>query len=438
MQPTLASTLEDAYENEQAEPATRSGRSGEDTTSNLLHENEQASGSWDPETQKLLHRAKMMSDKNKKAQKRYRDKQREKVDGYKRQVDELTQQVQQLLAEKAGSASAAPKQQQTLCIEGSSSQTLRSNGSHGSLRSCSDQYIDFSDKEAVCSAILELINDLTAHLPEQQHLVLGLCKSPGDTLDCASQTLINIWLAYVAEMSRLLGQGAEDSSRCCHAELIRLCDAVQAARMEAFEKHPGLITWLHVRLKHVGAASNCISVLEVVRLSVHQLSGVLQARRALQAGLRAIAEQRLQSAQPLLSVAADGSEVHLAEHHLRHYHACQHSQALLREENRCFMGFHDAVFKALGPITIARLWAENPHLDFLTLSAAIDKALACPSPPTPKHQLPQQLFADGHAYLTSCSDDLPDFGSLSPDCSSDLFGSLDFLQDPMLSPGLGV
>ena len=50
-------------------------------------------------------------------------------------------------------------------------------------------------KDAVCSAILELIEDLTNKLPEQQHLVDSLCKRPGRTLEQASQTLMDIWQA---------------------------------------------------------------------------------------------------------------------------------------------------------------------------------------------------------------------------------------------------
>ena len=56
---------------------------------------------------------------------------------------------------------------------------------------------------------------------------------------------------------------------------------------------------------------------DAVHLSVKQLSGVLQARRTLQAGLRSIAEQMAQAAQAPFTLAADGSEVTLAEHHLR-------------------------------------------------------------------------------------------------------------------------
>lgn len=48
-------------------------------------------------------------------------------------------------------------------------------------------------KDAVCGAILELISDLAAKLPEQRHLVDNLCKDPGCTLEQTSQTLMDIW-----------------------------------------------------------------------------------------------------------------------------------------------------------------------------------------------------------------------------------------------------
>ena len=99
----------------------------------------------------------------------------------------------------------------------------------------------------------------------------------------------------------------------------------------------------------------------------------------------------------------------------------------------------------LGPVTVAKLYAVTSHLDFLTLSGLIEKALSCPPPAPPEQhalqlqqQLPGQLRAEGQGqpHQAGCVNDLPDIGSLSPTRSSDLFGSLDFLQDPMLSSGM--
>ena len=69
----------------------------------------------------------------------------DKVEGYKRQVDELTQQVEQLLAEKVGRARAAPAPQQLLCIEEPGSRPLTSDSASASCSSCSDHLLDLSD-----------------------------------------------------------------------------------------------------------------------------------------------------------------------------------------------------------------------------------------------------------------------------------------------------
>ena len=45
--------------------------------------------------------------------------------------------------------------------------------------------------------------------------------------------------------------------------------AQQAAKMEAIEKHPVLIPWLHLRLKHLGAALDYSSFL--VRCTIRPL-----------------------------------------------------------------------------------------------------------------------------------------------------------------------
>ena len=62
----------------------------------------------------------------------------------------------------------------------------------------------------------------------------------------------------------------------------------------------------------------------------------------------AIAETRRQHVQPLLGPVVDGSEVQLAEYHLRHHHACQSSQALFAEENACFVTFCDSMYQVSG------------------------------------------------------------------------------------------
>ena len=66
VQTSALSSFEDPLYFEQTEAATRPAPSGEGSGSTPLRESEQPSGSWDPETQKLLHRAKLMSDKNRK------------------------------------------------------------------------------------------------------------------------------------------------------------------------------------------------------------------------------------------------------------------------------------------------------------------------------------------------------------------------------------
>ena len=73
----------------------------------------------------------------------------DKVEGYKRQVDELTQQVQQLLAEKACPAPLAPAQQlvSMVSIENPGGHSAGAGG-HSSCGTCAQEAFDLSDVSA--------------------------------------------------------------------------------------------------------------------------------------------------------------------------------------------------------------------------------------------------------------------------------------------------
>ncbi|KAK9824913.1 hypothetical protein WJX74_005757 [Apatococcus lobatus] len=441
--------------------------------------------SLDAETQKVVDRAKTMSDKNRAAQKRYRDRQRDKLESYKRQVEELTEQVQRLTAEKESRAPAAivhcgPQRapQHVLQIEEPGSLPLSSDRKpvRPQCSGCSgSQPLDLNNPAAVCRGMVDLGKSLASRLPESRHLA-NLLKDRGDDFEGTSQALALIWQAYISEIVWHLTRGGADSSSPYHSDLIKLCGILRVAKRSAMEKNPLLVRWIQFRLRHVSPPCDYVRVLDALYLTAPQLGGVLRAQQALRASLGAIAKTRRECVQPLLAPVADGSEVQLAEYHLRHHHACQSSQALFAEENTCFITFVDGMYQALGLVTIARLYAETSSFDFLTLAAAVEKTLTSPSATLqpnreaqqqpsvqlpvklhpfvqlpiqqqplpqlpmkvhPSLQLPQQLPVEIHPSVSNFVEALPEFGRLSPSRSTQLFG-LDFLRDATIASGLGA
>ncbi|KAK9866013.1 hypothetical protein WJX84_000671 [Apatococcus fuscideae] len=437
---------------EEAQPTSSGSQPSRDGSRSTNQLESHPHGSIDTDMQKVLDRAKNMSEKNRKAQKRYRDRQRDKVDGYKRQVDELTAQVQRLLAERASRPPPAAPPNSRNPTRG-----LEAGSLSASSCSAADADPNLSDASAVVRCILDLVQSLAAVIPDGRQHLSGLHKDPAVSWERASQALINVWQAHVNEVTRLLIRGAADAGSAYHAQLTALCHAVQGVRMMSLRKYPLLVRWLQLRLKQADAAVNYARAVESVNLTAQQVSGVLQARQAFKAGLAVLSEQRRQSFQPLAAALADhcSSEASLAEWHLRQHQACQRSQALFAEENAIFVAFVNAMFQALGPITIARLYAEASFCDYLSFAIAVEAAVSGTQDPglaqaaqpqqhtSPQQQqlplqLPQQPPMELLPTPFSLIDYYSDIGNLSPARSSQLFGALDFLQDPSLSPGLGV
>lgn len=109
----------------------------------------------------------------------------------------------------------------------------------------------------------------------------------------------------------------------------------------------------HVRLEAASSHSDGLAevsqtnVQEIIQLSPVQIRDLCDARGTLNAGLAAIAEQRLANIDALRGQRPEcsASEVELADYQIEHHRVCQQSRMLSAEEDDLFCNFNDAVYQ---------------------------------------------------------------------------------------------
>ncbi|KAK9867248.1 hypothetical protein WJX84_001475 [Apatococcus fuscideae] len=335
--------------------------------------------------QRAAARAKALSEKNRRAQKRYRDRQREKLDAYKCQIDELT-----TLTKPAAPHHSNPHEE---------------------------------------DAYQEIFRVLFELLPEaRQSGVFTNDRECGPV-----QNMSRIWQAAMSRMMKHLVHGAADTDNPAHWELHTFCDTLHNNLMRLSRLYPGFARQIQLGLRsHQPNKCDYTEILGAVKLSSQQSSLVIAALIRLQSELGLLEGQRREAAAALSTAYMDnfGGKIKLTALFMQHHQALGQVDAICSQEQELFLQFMDDFYDALGPIKFsqAQVEAYPKYLDQLAFAAALKDSMPADCPSTPQDiNLPlEDIF--------SCLNAVP-FDSAE---SSAALAELDLLHDPTLVQGLDL
>ncbi|CAL5224700.1 g7427 [Coccomyxa viridis] len=228
------------------------------------------------DTAGVAKRQRRMAEKNRTAQKRYRERQKEKMHDFERQVEELSSRVSTLMREKANLESRNSLLERVVQLKDSS----ESAPPQGSLDMCAEEM-------ALCSSIADFRNSMYNF------------EEPWSAVDVRGVTdkiLMQLFDAYPKELMQCMldvsSQTAEDPS---YQRIVHLVKALGNMVLQLTMQEPKRVAELTCEFKKQippDAATLWIKCLEAVSLSKSQRQRIVELRSNLFKRISSILERR--------------------------------------------------------------------------------------------------------------------------------------------------
>ncbi|KAK9866019.1 hypothetical protein WJX84_007648 [Apatococcus fuscideae] len=375
-------------------------------------------------------RVEFLSEKNRRAQKRYRERQRERFADFKKQVEGLTQQVKSLKQDKEC------LQSRNELLENMMEEELKCAG--GATRALTTApVVDAADPlagtdvENYALGMDDVCRSLLKNLPQAQaQLILPL---NGSKL-YGFEDLVVLYQALCSEFARLLANGAEDPSSKLHPELLRMHHIHINEVARHFEKRPVLLRRIQMASKY-GDGTEAIwqKAAATLDLMPAQVEQIVAAREAFRVGLIGSVGRRRACLGTLSMSSIDciTSEGRLAELFLKEIQAADLAKATLMEEHALRNTLANDIRKALTPAQYCRWTVEiYPHAsDWLALAHAVE----CLHRGAPTSLASVLASSRTGPPPPSFSDDV--FEDLSDAQATDFLQEFDFLQSTNAGAG---